>query len=257
DPFDDPDIDAALVEHATLLDVQLNISGDGAWSVARLGDARRIAANAADLLGEHHAVAPRPVDFIPWQVTNEAAAAGEAALLIAPDHHMQRMTIAVVALGEDVCYLDGRTGSDIAVVVAALGDGIDVRAEEDGERGGSRTGSHAEGVADRIDTDRQTRFPHQVHHEAATGDVGIAERHAAHTALRICPVLRKIGEMLVHARAVDAPALPVPLSRECAEGDDGLHEGAPLHVICPCRSPFSTGHRAGRNSHRQLALSAG
>src|SRR6266849_2511043 len=102
--------------------------------MTRLGEARRIAADAADLLGEHHAVAPGPVDFILWQVTNEAAAAREAALLIAPDHHLQRMTIAVAALGEDVGDLHGRAGSDIAVVVAALGDGIDVGTEEEGER---------------------------------------------------------------------------------------------------------------------------
>ena len=170
---------------------------------------------------------------------------------------MQRVTIAVATLGEDVCDLHGRAGSDIAVVVAALGDGIDVRAEDDGERTGSRTGSHAEDVADRIDSDREARFPHQVHHEAATGDVGIAERHTADAALRIRAELGEVGEVLVHARAVHAPALPVPLFGECAESDDSLDELAALHVTAPCRSPFSTTRPADRSSHPRRVLSAG
>src|SRR5207244_2205973 len=149
----------------TLLDVQLDIGRDGAWSMACLGDAPRIAANAADLLGEHHAVAPGPVDFLLWQVTNEAAAAREAALFIAPDHYVQRMTIAVAALG----------------------------------------------------------------------DVGAAERHAAHTALRIRAELGEVGEMLVHARTVHAPALPVALLGKRSESHHRLNEVAAPHFTEPCR----------------------
>src|SRR6266566_2394356 len=90
-----------------------------------------------------------------------------------------------------------------------------------------------------------------------TGDVGIAERHTANAALRIRAELGEVGEVLVHARAVHAPALPVPLLGECAESDDSLDELAALHVTAPCRSPFSTTRPADRSSHPRRVLSAG
>ena len=256
DPFDDADVDLALVENAALLDVELDVPGDAAWSVFRFADPRGVTADPTDLLGECGAVAPGPRHLIGGQVPDVAPASREPALLVAPNDDVQWVAIAVAALRERVSDFDRRARSDVAVVVAALRYGVDVGAEEDRRRGGSRAGRagpDADDVANGIDADRETGCLHSVHHEAATGDVRVTECHSAHAALRIRPELRKIGEMLIDARPVHPPALPIPLSVKSGQRDERLDELAPFHFTCPYQSPFSRGQRADRNSRRRRA----
>src|SRR5574341_1502045 len=102
DPFDDADVDASLVENAALLDVQLDVAADAARGVPRVGDTGRVTADAPDLLGERDTVAARPVDLGGRQVPDEAAAPREPALLVAPDHDVQRVAVAIVPLADEV-----------------------------------------------------------------------------------------------------------------------------------------------------------
>src|SRR5206468_3287380 len=242
DAFDDADIDAALIQDAALLDVQLDVRRDRPRCVTRLGNSRRVSADATDLVRQRHAVAPRPNDLVARQVSNKAAAAGEAALFVAPDHDLEGMAVLVATRGQRVRDLDGGARPDIAIIVAAFGHRIDMRAEQDGWRASTRSGPapppYADDVADRIDAGAEPGVAHQVHHEAPASDIGVAERDAADSTLGIAAELGEIGEMLIHARAVHAPGLPSPLPGARRQGDKGLDEVAALHLKSPYRSPF-------------------
>src|ERR1022692_2741643 len=77
--------------------------------------------------------------------------------------------------------LDGSQRSDVAVEVAAAGDGIDVGAEENGGLGRVGAGAPGEDVSGGIDARLQTGGFHQSHGVAPTSEVGIGIGHAAHS----------------------------------------------------------------------------
>ncbi len=119
------------------------------------------------------------------------------------------MAVAVSRFGQGVRSLDGRHRAHVAVVVPAVRHRIDVGAEHDRLGVGHVAGARPHDVADRVDADLQTRRAHQAGSELATRDVGVAEGHPAHAALRGAPVLRQVRQVPVDARAVDADRLPV------------------------------------------------
>src|SRR6185503_15276886 len=116
------------------------VAGDAAWSVFRLADPCGITADTTDLLSECGAVAPGPRHLVGGQIPNVAPASREPALLVAPNDDVQWVAITVAVLRERVSDFDRRARSDVAVVIAALRYGVDVGAEEDRRRGGSRAG---------------------------------------------------------------------------------------------------------------------
>ena len=160
DAFHDADVDAALVEDGALLDVQLDVSGDGAGAVARLDDPRRVSSDATDLFREDNTVAPGPFDFVRWQVPDEATAASQAAFLVAPNHDMQGVAVVVAAFGESVGDFDRGARSDVAIEIAAFRHRIDVRTEQNGERRALRSRANAENVSGRVDAGGQPGFLH-------------------------------------------------------------------------------------------------
>src|SRR5947199_1587439 len=114
------------------------------------------------------------------------------------------MAVGVAPLRQRLRYLDRPERTHVAVVIAALGDRIDVGAEQNVERPRLRAGSGADDVAGGIDPRVESGLAHEPHREAAAVDVGLAEGNTAHAALRITPEARKIGEVLVEAPSVDA-----------------------------------------------------
>ena len=127
--FDHSDWDAGFIESATLLDVQLQIAMDGAGGHSRFSQLCRIAANLAQVIGQRDAVVHlRQVRGL--QVAGCGTAAHRQGFLVRPDGDLKRMP------GGDVMFLqgahdfDGGHGTHVAVEVAAAGDGIDMRAEE-------------------------------------------------------------------------------------------------------------------------------
>src|SRR5207249_1542276 len=117
------------------------------------------------------------------QVADEAAAAGEAALLVTPDRDRERMTVAVAALAERLRHLDRRHGAGAPVIVPPLGDRVDVGAEQNGRRTRLRAGARPEDVAGGVDPGVESGLAHEPHREAAAVDVGLIEGDAAHAAL--------------------------------------------------------------------------
>jgi hypothetical protein len=218
DALDHADLHALLVEDVPLLDVELEVGRDAARFVPSRGEVLRVAADARDLLRQGYAVTPRAAELFVGDQSDVSAAAGQAALLVAPDYDLQRAPVAVAGLGQGVRHLDGRHRAHVAVVVAAVRHRVDVRAEQDrlGSRHGART--HPHDVAHGVDANLEIRLAHQAGGELATRNVGVAVGHAAHAALRGAPVAGQVGEMPVHARAVDADRSPVvrlPATGQC------------------------------------------
>src|SRR3989442_10665944 len=143
------------------------------------------------------------------------------------------MAVGVAPLRQRLRYLDRPERTHVAVVIAALGDRIDVGAEQNGERPRLRAGSGADDVAGGIDPRVEARLTHPLHREGPPLDVGLAEGDPAHAAPRISPRTPKIGEVLVEAPSVDAPALPVGGLGEVRVGQPGQDPPRPAAPDLP------------------------
>src|SRR5436309_2884753 len=107
------------------------------------------------------------------------------------------MTVAVPARAERPRHLDRRHGADVPVIVASLGDGVDVGAEQDGERARLRAGARPDDVTGGVDPRVESRLAHELHRVAPAVDVALAEGDAAYAALRVPAEARKLGEIAV------------------------------------------------------------
>src|SRR2546428_10919059 len=105
------------------------------------------------------------------------------------------MAVGVAPLRQRLRYLDRPERTHVAVVIAALGDRIDVGAEQNGGRPRLRAGSGADDVAGGIDPRVEARLTHQLHREGPPLDVGLAEGDPAHAALRVSAEAGGRGEI--------------------------------------------------------------
>ena len=138
DALDDADRHAGPIERPALFDVQLHVGVPGAARPHRRLDPRRIAADAADRVAPPQPV-PLLIEDAGLQVAGDDAAARRAgaeggALLVGPQHHLQRMTGGDASGAHGLEDVQRGQCPEIAVEVAAAGHRVDVRAEEDGRR---------------------------------------------------------------------------------------------------------------------------
>src|SRR6185503_9689344 len=127
--FDHSDWDAGLIESATLLDVQLQITMDGAGGHSRFSQLYRIAANLAQVIGQGDAVVHlRQVRWL--QVAGGGTAAHGQGFLVRPDDDLKRMPRCDAMFFQGTHGFDGGHGTQVAVEVASAGDGINMGAEE-------------------------------------------------------------------------------------------------------------------------------
>ena len=109
----------------------------------------------------------------------QAVVEGEA-FLVLPHHDFERAARGDARLVQRRHHLDRAQRTEVAIEVAAVGDGIDVRAEEHRRQRILRPGPPSEDVAGGVDARLQPGAFHQLHHVGASGDVGIGVRDAAH-----------------------------------------------------------------------------
>src|SRR5690349_20791525 len=88
-------------------------------------------------------------------------AAYGAALFILKDDDLQGMAESDVLLVENLCDFDGGERSDIAVVVAAFRNRVDVRTDEQRLEGGVGAESRADYISGGIDGDIKAGLAHQ------------------------------------------------------------------------------------------------
>ena len=124
-----------------------------------------------------------------------------------------------------------------------------MRTEENRKCVLSGAGALTDDVANGVDAHGESRLAHHVHREPSSRDVRVGERDAADAALRVCAETGQIGQVLVDARAIDAPVFPVRPRRSClrAQGDAGDGGGRRLQEVTPAHGAHSLARL--ENSH--------
>src|SRR5438270_2993028 len=92
--------------------------------------------------------------------------------------------------------------TDIAVIVSAFGNTVDVRAEENWLEIVIAAGPAPNQVSGSVDIYVEFRGAHQAHHVLASAGVGFAVRETADTALRIPAKLRERVDMRYESRPI-------------------------------------------------------
>ena len=172
-----------LLEDGPLLDVQLQIGAHGAGDAGLGPDV----ADTLQLLAEPLAVAvPRVVGVLQRDLAGHDPGAHHGGLeagpfLVGEDDHADRMARASALVVERADRLERAENAQLAVVLAAGGDGIRMRAHEDG-RERLRARAETEDVAHLVHADLEPRAAHPAHEEVAPVPVLIGQRQASEAA---------------------------------------------------------------------------
>ena len=126
DALDDADVDAFLVQDRALFDVQF----DERLEIARLADgevdAVRVATDVTYPLADGHATVCHHVEPGVGHLADHCATAGQSALLVGETDDLDGMTGFDATFVQDLCDLDGADHANVAIVVAAAGDRVDM-----------------------------------------------------------------------------------------------------------------------------------
>ena len=153
-------------------------------------------------LAKRFARARRRVEVAVLQHADRELAADRAPFFVLPDHHLERMTEADRLLAERLRDFDGGERADGAVVVAAVGDRVDVRPDEDRGQGRIASFDPREDVAGCIEPRREPRLSEEIERERPAAEVGLGVGDTVDAAGRP-PDGIEPGEPAVQAIAVD------------------------------------------------------
>src|SRR5437899_3725822 len=210
DALHDPDGNAGLVEHGALLDMKLQITGHRPRPDASFGKPRWVLAVAAQPVGQGNSL------FVPSLENSGAEHPGRGArteqalaevvtLLVAPDDHFEWMPRRHLVLVKGTHYFQRAQAAHIAVEIAAMQHGIDVRPEKQHRQVfGAR--APAEDVAGGVHAHGKPRLSHQPHHVFARGHVGLREAQARDATLGVAAELTELVQCLLEALRVDLKA---------------------------------------------------
>ena len=174
-----------FVEDRALLDMKLDECGDRPGCAARLSEARGIATDCADAIADLESAVTDDVERGSAQAAGHRLAADRAAFLVGEDDELEGMARRDAVRAQQLRHLDGAEHADIAVVVAALRNGVDVGARHDHGQRRVRALAASDDVSGRVDAHVEPGVPHQRLHVFPAGDVGGAERDAAHAAFGV------------------------------------------------------------------------
>ena len=185
DALDDADVDAGFVENRALLDVQFEIGRDVARPAPRGVESGWIAANGANSVADRQAAVTHQAECICANLAGHRLASDRAAFFVGETHDLERMTRGNSILAEEGCGLDRANDTDVAVVIATLRHGIDVRAQDDHGQCGIGPLEAPDDVAGRVDPNREARVAHETLDVFTTRQVRGAECHATDAAVRV------------------------------------------------------------------------
>src|SRR5262249_18209875 len=197
DRLDHADRDAGLVEAWSLLDVELDVRGDGPRGYLRVRRAVRVEPRSRHRVDEPYAVDGR--HLLELRGIEQAAErprpeeAPVAAFLVAPGRDDQRLGVGRPAFLDRVQALETREHPESPVEDAALRYGVDVRTRQD-DRSFRRNGANAdraEDVAGRIHPCLEARRAHLAEQPGTRFFVRRRPAHAGHAAARQGPEPRE------------------------------------------------------------------
>src|ERR1051326_1704233 len=94
--------------------------------------------------------------------------------------------------------------TDIAIVISAHGNGVNVRANQQRLERGIAAGAPADDISGKVNMDIQARSLHQADGILAALKIGLRVGYTTHSALRISAELRERFQVIMNALAVDA-----------------------------------------------------
>jgi len=124
------------------------------------------------------------------------------AFLFGEDDQFERELLFLCVRGAMDFERDHDAGN--AVKVAAVGDGIDVRANQQRLERGIAAGARADDIPGKVNMDIQARGLHQADGILPALKIGLRVGYATHAALRVGPELRELFQMVMDALAVHA-----------------------------------------------------
>ena len=237
DAFDDADVRLRRVEDSSLLDVELDVRSNVALPALHRVELRRVATDEIDPCSDGLAASAHERELLCVQLAAHRATANEAAFLVLKDHDLEGVARDDLVLAQCRRHLDCSHGPHVAVVVAAFGHRIDVRAKEDGFAQGVAPRAAANQIAGCIDVRVQTGVAQEGENPLARLPVGVGVGESRDAALRVAPVLGERGKRVVEPRAVDAKGcgreqaieagkLTRPEGREARRGKEREHVAA-------------------------------
>ena len=156
-----------------------------------LGEFCRIAADEFDSFANRLAAATDHIEFFLSQRAVHRAAADQSAFFVLKDDDFERMTRRHVVLGECLRDFDRAHRADVAVVVSAFRNAVDVRTEQHRFEAAVAAGATANDISGGVDRYVQLRRAHQAHHVFASLSIGFAVSDATDAALRVLAKLRQ------------------------------------------------------------------
>src|SRR5262245_25475770 len=183
DAFDDPDVQLFRFENAALLDVQLDISRNTSLRALNCRSFCGISAEELDPFANGLAAATDQVELFLTQFAIHCATSNQTAFFVLKDDDFERMSRHDIVFGQRLCDFDGAQRSNIAVIISAFRDAVDVRAKKNWSKAVViiRSGATADDVSCRIDLNIKLRRAHQTHHVLAALSIGLAVRNATNT----------------------------------------------------------------------------
>jgi hypothetical protein len=207
DPLDDANLDAVAVEHRPLLDVELEIDLDITKVSPGSVQTIRVATDIANPLTDGLATVADHLEGLLREVSDHRAAADQTALLVRKDHHLQRVTGDYIGFVQDLSTLDGGDDADITIVVAALGDRVDVRAKQDDRQIRFSARLATEDVSPLIHPHLQTGLSHERHDVLPTLEVGFTKSNARDPSLGVGPNTGKLLDPRLDPVGIDAQSI--------------------------------------------------
>ena len=202
DALDHTDVQVFLVERTALLNVEFDVRVDVATPLPRARQVCRITAEKSDALANGLAAPADDRELVGGEVRRHRMAPPQATLFILEHHDVQRMARLHAGVRERLRHLDGPHGTDIAVVVPAVGHRVDVRPEQDWRERGVRAGAPADDIRGRVKRDVESGVAHELHDVRPRGLVRVGIGKAGHSALRIPAELGERGEVAVEPAAI-------------------------------------------------------
>ena len=243
DAFDDPDVDGALVQDRSLLDMKLEVRRNVARPAPGLVEPPRIATDECDALAERLFGVGRLVELVVGELTRHRAASGLAVLLVLEDDDFEWMPRRDPGVLERLRDFDRRHRADLTIIVPAMRYGVRVGPEH--ERRQIRIDSPAppENVAGMIDRHIEPRLPHESHGVSPSFEIGVAIGHAVDPALRRPSKPREFRKGAVQSLAIDTKprTLTKPKRPETKKELTTMHDHRSL-------TKLTTFHHAGTTS---------
>ena len=196
------------MENRPLLDVQLQVAMYLPGLTHALCDPVQIASDSPEMLGHRHSlrVDGDVIALLPEACHGPAAEepAIEAGPLFVGEHQdFQGMLGGYIRVAKGLDHLDGCQAPQGPIVLASVGNGIDMGAQGDGKQVGIRSRTPSKDVARSIDADLQTSLLHQPDCEGAALHILGGEGDPLHTG-RAVSYASKLLQPRVQTRCVYA-----------------------------------------------------